>query len=199
MGVHVLLEEMGVEYILSEVSLYATHYPSEFLAASPHGRVPALVHKHGTIFESGAISLFLTDAHLETGVGVAPDHPDRAKFLQWLFYLSSTVQPEVLIQFHPEHYFQDTDQQSRLKAASMKRLVTAWEVLDHAYQDGPWIIGNHMTAIDVCLSIQLQWPACFDGGIDTFPNLSRLLNAVSSRPAWKNVMRWHDETAGEKI
>jgi len=46
---------------------------------------------------------------------------ERALALQWLFYLMSTFQPEVLIQFNAERYFpEDKSMQQALKSASLR-------------------------------------------------------------------------------
>ncbi|MGI9319158.1 MAG: glutathione S-transferase family protein [bacterium] len=191
MGVHVLLEELGVAYQLCEVTLYSDPADPDFIEVSPHARVPALRYAGGTIFESGAIAIYLTDRYGERGFGVATGDPDRPLFLQWMMYLSSTLQPEVLIQFHPENYFADAVQQQQLKKASMARLNNIWSVLDDAYKDGPWIIDNRPTAVDVCLAIQAQWSINFPGSIADFPNVHRMLQTISKRRAYRQVMQWH--------
>ena len=192
MSAHILLEELAVEYELCEVELFAQDYAVDFLEASPHGRLPALRHQTGTIFESGAIAQYLTETHQDRGFGVSPDSPLRATYLQWMYYLSSTVQPEVLIQFHPENYFDEPENQQQLKTASMRRLSKIWTVLDHTYRNGPWLIDGRPTAIDYCLAVQIQWPQCFNHDISEYPNLQRLLETISVRPAYSKVMAWHN-------
>ena len=160
----------------------------------PHGRVPALRHDYGTIFESGAIAQFLADAHGNRGFNVSPVHPLRGTYLQWLFYLSSTVQPEVLIQFHPEHYFHDLSTQSALKKASMERLSRCWETINAAYNasaDSPWLLDGRLTAVDICLAIQAQWQECFAETIATYPHIDSMLREIRKRPAYCKIMHWH--------
>ncbi len=191
MGVHVLLEELRVEYQIHEVTLYTENQDADFIAASPHARVPALRHTHGTACESGAIALFLSDRHLDKGFGIAPDDPNRASFLQWMFYLSSTVQPEVMLQFHPENYFKDATRMQQLKVAAMQRLNGIWAVLDDAYRVGPWLFGNRPTAVDYCLGLPLLWPECFSSGISSFPNLQRLVETIKQREGYQRAIQWH--------
>jgi len=195
MGAHVLLEELAVDYELKPVDLFSASPDPEFLAVSPHARVPALRHSQGTIFESGAIALYLTDKHPDKGFGVDMDHPDRGRYLQWLYYLSSTVQPEVLIQFHPENYFADGALQLKLKQASMGRLNTIWEILNDAYKNGPWLIDNRPTAVDYCVAIQIGWPECFERNVDQYPHLARMLATISKREAFSRVLDWHRDNA----
>lgn len=199
MGIHILLEELAVDYELIEVKLgqyvenspNSTDFPPGFLQASPHARVPALSHEHGAICESGAIALYLADTHADKGFSITPDHPQRAEYLQWLFYLSSTLQPEVMLQFHPEAYFTDTERQEQLQAASLRNLAGIMTILDTAYEDRTWLFAERPTAVDYCLSTPLLWPECVPGGLQTYPNLQRMLDALAERSAFQRVMPWH--------
>ena len=52
MGVHAVLEELGVPYELVQATLFSDAPDPYFLRVSPHGRVPALVDETGPVFES---------------------------------------------------------------------------------------------------------------------------------------------------
>ena len=199
MGIHILLEELAVDYELIALSLPKSmadelepeNYPAGFLQASPHGKVPALRHAHGAACESGAIALYLADTHADKGFTLALDHPQRAAYLQWLFYLSSTLQPDVMLQFHPEVYFSDTTQQSQLRKAAFRRLSDILTILDGEYEDRTWLFDNRPTAVDFCLAIPLLWPECIPSGLAIYPNLQRMLTTLAERPAFQHVMNWH--------
>lgn len=193
MGAHVLLEEIGEAYEIVPVTLFADEQPDEFVAASPHTRVPALIHEHGTLFESGAIALYLADKHEEKCMSIPLDDPRRASYLQWMVYLSSTLQPEVLIQFHPEFYFEARADQRALQVASMRRLSAIWPILNKAYEQGPYLFGDLPNAVDVCLAIQAQWPQCFPASISQYGNIERMLVEMQARPAYQRAMKWHSE------
>ena len=109
MNSHLLLEELGVDY---ELVLFNVHipeeFPAEFLELNPNARVPVLVTPIGPIYESAAIMMYLCEMH-EGRYMPSTGSAERGRFLQWLFYLMSTFQPEVLIQFHPEKYFPDNE------------------------------------------------------------------------------------------
>lgn len=189
-GAHALLEEIGVSYTIIDPRTASDNVA--FLHASPHGRVPALTLPDGlSICESGAIALYLADTLAEQKFTVAADHPERAAYLQWLFYLSSTLQPDVMLQFHPEHYFSKTQSQLALKAAAMDRLDDIWPVLDRQYQSSPWMFDERPTAIDFSLAIVLLWPECFRSGLESFPHLSRMLSELKMRSAFQRVLAWH--------
>lgn len=195
MGVHVLLEALEVDYKLTEVNLNQEldNYPTGFLHASPHGRVPALQHAHGAICESGAIALYLSDTHADKGFTIPPNHPDRPAYLQWLFYLSSTLQPEVMIQFHPEVYFEDEQRQEQLRAASLLRLSEILTILNTAYEGRTWLFDNRPTAVDFCLSTALLWPECIPGSLQIYPNLKHMMDALAGHKAFTRAFDWHQD------
>ncbi len=144
------------------------------------------------MFESGAIALHLADSLCNGQFSVAADSADRPEYLQWLFYFSSTLQPDVMLQFHPEYYFSDSERQSALKASAMQRLEEIWKILERRYQAGPWMFDNRPTAVDFSLATVLRWPECFPNGIGQYPNLQSSLEAVCQREACQRVMRWHE-------
>lgn len=201
-GVHLLLHECGVDYRVIDVSEIGTLSVDtrdeenlatvKFKQASPHQRVPALLLSDGhSQFESGAIALHLADSMCGGKFSITADSASRPEYLQWLFYLSSTLQPEVMLQFHPEHYFDDMSTQQALKDASMQRLSKIWPVLEQRYAAGPWMFENRPTAVDFSLANVLFWPECFPSDVSIYPNLVRTLEEMEKREACAEVLRWH--------
>jgi glutathione S-transferase len=191
---HVLLEELGVNYTLKWVELFSGQPDAAFLAASPHGRVPALVGPEGALFESGAIALYLAECYAEANLTIPPDDARRGRFLQWLHYLASSLQPEVLIQYHPEFYFAHAEDQDRLKMASLGRLGRVLETIEQALQPGPYFFGDQRTICDYCLALQAIWPPIYPGSIADYPRIELLTNKITERPAVRRVLIMHEET-----
>lgn len=198
-GVHLLLEESGVPYRIIDPKVDPSLTSAAFLQASPHGRVPALILPNGTTMcESNAIALHLADSLSEQQFSIHSDSMDRGQYLQWLFYLSSTLQPDVLITFHPEFYFTDAAHQSALTTAAEKRLAQVLDVLEQEYSQkshrAPWMFEHGPTAVDFSLATVLLWPECFTPNSDVYPALSDMLQAVSMRASFKRIMPWHQRT-----
>ncbi len=201
-GVHLLLEESGVPYRIIDPKADPSLTNDIFLNASPHGRVPALIFPNGTTMcESNAIVLHLADSLSEQRYSVKPEAKDRGRYLQWLFYLSSTLQPEVLIVFHPEFYFTDAANQSTLITAAEKRLAHVLAVLEKEYKlqahSAPWMFEHGPTAVDFSLANVLLWPECFTPSTVKYPALSAMLEAVSTRDSFERIMPWHQRTTDE--
>ena len=78
--VHIMLEELGVEYTVIPVDIWAgEQFSVDFLRISPNNKMPALVDHDGpggeplSIFESGAILLYLAEKHGRSCRGISVD------------------------------------------------------------------------------------------------------------------------------
>ena len=63
-----------------------------------------MIKPDGPICESAATMMYLSEQHDGQFMPTVHDSK-RCQFLQWIFYLMGTFQPEVLIQFNVERYF----------------------------------------------------------------------------------------------
>ncbi|MEM7172724.1 MAG: glutathione S-transferase family protein [Pseudomonadota bacterium] len=194
MAAHALLEEIGAPFDLIPTEIFTDRPDPDFLKISPNARVPALLYEGETgwsgLCESGAIAFFLADRHPEAGLSLTNQDPRRGLYLQWLFYLSSTLQPDVLIQFHPEALFPDQERQKEIKDASMARLSAVWRILNEAIE-GPYMFGKQPTACDHALGLQAIWPECFANSVEEFPKVAKLVQNLTERPAVKRILTWH--------
>ena len=197
MSVHAILEEVGVAYELVWVEIFTDRPDPDFLAASPHARVPALVDENGAICEAGAIALYLAERHPDADLAIPIGDPRRGRFLQWMSYLSSSLQPDVIIQFHPEFYAADAEAQAKLKAASLQRLRRTLQTLDEALDPGPYFFADRLTICDFGLAMQAIWPEIYPGPIDDYRNLKRLVERVTERPAVQRVLACHLQDRAE--
>ncbi len=203
MGCQLLLEESSASYEVIDINQFDSlpgaareKAIDDFKKASPHQRVPALKMSTGeAICESGAIALYLADTLDDGKFSIPANSVDRAEYMQWLFYFSSTLQPEVMLQFHPEYYFDDSILQQHLKQAAHQRLSNIWPVLEQRYAhvdtETPWMFENRPTAVDFSLLPVLVWPESFPGVIDDYPSLRKLLSAMCERDTCREVLKWH--------
>ncbi len=84
-----LLNEMGIAFELKELpfSMEGLRTP-EYLAFSPLGRVPCLVDGDVSVFESGAILLYLAE---KFGAFLPKDPRGRTEALAWPFWQLSPI------------------------------------------------------------------------------------------------------------
>ena len=191
MSAELVLEELELEYepVVFNVHVEA-EWPEGFTSANPNARVPTLLTEHGPIYESAAILVHLAETHGEGRLMPPPGDPRRRLYWQWHFYLVSTFQPEVLIQFHPEKYFPgDSDAQGALQRASRPWIDRIWRVLDDAIGDGPYILGDLYTTCDISFAMQALWRENQPPDLPCYPNAKRCLQGILERPAARRVLQ----------
>jgi len=176
-----MLEEAGVDYELELIDIRNVEREDseEFLAASPMGKVPALVDGDVKMSESAAICLYLADRFSPGDLAPAIDDPQRGKFLYWLMYTPAVIEPSMSEKF---------------SGAETNRFRSGWgdfdlmiETLQQGLAGKTWILGEHFTAADVMLGSSTVFLRMFD----MLPD-SELLNAYAdrclARPAYQKVM-----------
>lgn len=191
MGAHAVLEETGAAYVVHWVELFADTPDPAFLAASPHCRTPALSGQDGTVFETGAVAMYIAERHPVAELVIPEGDPRRGRFLQWFHYLASTLQPEVLMLYHPEFHASDPVQQDALKTAAKARLSDIFTVLDEALSEGPYFFGDRPCIVDFLLGTQTIWDVLFADGIETYPAIARQRRALLARASVQRMLEQH--------
>ena len=192
MTTHLALEELGVDYDVTWFNVHKPEeFPGDFLELNPNGRVPLLLTPDGPVYESAATMMYLSEHQGHRFMPKTTD-PKRGPFLQWMFYLMSTFQPEVLIQFHAERYFpEDQNMQQSLRAASLRELDVFWRVIDDALEPGPYFLGENYSLCDMLFLMQAVWTENQPADLALFPNAVRMMEACFQRPAVQRVLTTH--------
>ncbi|RBI74745.1 glutathione S-transferase [Roseovarius sp. TE539] len=188
--VRLALESLGLPYETALVDRAARAQKSPtYLALNPGGLIPVLETPDGPIFETAAILLWLADRH--AALAPAPDSPDRAGFLKWLFFAANTLHPALRITFYPDQYIgPDTDAQDRLRThmqAEAAVLVDRVEAL--AAKAPPWLGDENTTVLDFYIACLLRWAALYPKGqsgcltLRGRPALLALVTRLEASPA----------------
>ena len=176
-----MVEEAGLEYELELVDIRAEdrHDSEDFRAASPMGKVPALVDGNVGMSESAAICLYLADRYCSGTLAPALDDPDRGKFLYWLMYTPAVVEPAMSEKF---------------SGAEPNRARSGWgdydlmiETLENGLGDKTWILGDQFTAADVMLGSSMVFMRAF-GMLPDSATLSAYADRSLARPAYAKAM-----------
>lgn len=167
-----LLEELELPYTLRRVALYGedTAAPG-YRALHPLGKVPALVVDGVAMIESGAQLVWLADRLPERGLAPAPDAPERAAYLQWIFYNATTFEPPL------ERLWKEKHERERAVFDEAAHVVTA------TLADGrPYLLGDRFSAADVAIGSVVGWARAL-GALDAHPALVEYGRRVGGRPA----------------
>lgn len=189
--IRLVLETADIPYHATLVNRALREQDSAaYRALNPAGLIPTLVTPHGPVSETGAILLWLGDTH---GLAPAPNHPARAAFLKWLFFLSNTAHADLRQIFYPQlHVPPDaTAGHHALLTARMIRHVT---LLDRAAADHPGLFTAYGLLLPYTAAL-MRWSVLYPAhaprwlSLTSYPTLAPLLMHLDSTPAAQTVAR----------
>ncbi len=186
----IALEEMGLDYEPHLVLLKDEHVKSaEFLSISPNNKIPAIVDPDGpggeaiSIFESGAILLYLAE---KTGKLIPGDARGRSEVTKWLMWQMGGLGPMLgqlgfFIKFAGAK-IEDPRPRERYIAEANRLL----NVLNRQLEGKDWVAGEYSIA-DIAIA---PWLVALDFygandlvGMGGFKNVIAYKERFLSRPA----------------
>lgn len=181
---HMLLEELGVEHelVLIDPALGAQK-SAEYRKLNPAAKVPTLVDGDLVLPESAAICLHLLDRHPEAGFSPPIGDPGRSQLYRWLFFLSNTIQPELMLFHYPEDHATAGDCRSMIRSSAETKLMQMFQIVDSALaQNGPFLLGRQISACDFYLLMLARWTREFERPVRLMPSVGQCLELVCQRP-----------------
>ncbi|WP_204115356.1 glutathione S-transferase family protein [Shimia biformata] len=188
--IRLALEEMGLPYDTRLVDRARQEQKTEdYRRINPAGLIPALETPGGTLFETAAILLWLTE---RTGLmAPPPSSPERGAFLSWLTYMSNTHHSALRQTFYPDQYV-GADPAAQLALITQTRRIlqrglALFETLAGSGQN--WFNAATPSILDCYMAATLRWMALYPRGdtdwfnLDTYPGLHALARRLDTRPA----------------
>ena len=138
-----LLEELEAPYQIRSVTIRSRDGSGAVDPANPHphGKVPVISDDGVVVFESPAITLYLTNKFPKNGLGPAVGDPQRGAYLSWLSYYTGVLEPAFVCKF---------------MNAEAPRGTAGWVPIDEVMalviqrlSAGPYILGERFSAADV--------------------------------------------------
>ena len=155
-----VLEESGLPYEFIEVDISEdTERDPEYLKLNPHGRIPTLVIDDQVMIESAAISIYLADKHSHTQLSPPLDHPERSRYLQWMVYLTNTLQETLLLKMYSSLYTDDPQGYDAAISRATSKLDTIMSFVEKSLSltEGPFFLGNGLSTADIYLNMLTGW------------------------------------------
>ena len=176
----ITLEELGLPYKLHAIDLSAgeQHTPA-FLALNPNGRIPAMVDRDAdmTIFESGALMLYLAD---KTGKLIPSDAQGRWCAIQWLMFQMGGIGPMQGQAVVFERYFDEDVPAARKRYKNETRRL--YEVLNTRLAAVEYLAGEYGIA-DIAKWSWVKTHRWARIPVDGLDHLERWIDAIAARPA----------------
>jgi glutathione S-transferase len=187
LGIHVLLEEIGVPYELSLVDLRQGQQLSPaFRAVNPKGKVPALQREDGSVLtEFPAIAWWLAlrfpDANL-----LPASEEDRIRVMESLDYMVGTVHMRgFTLAMVPQKFTSAEAGQSDLRNQGTKVATEGFETLSRQLGDKPYLFDS-FTIADAALFYLVSWAG--RANIAVPPNLAGYRERLAARPAIRRAL-----------
>lgn len=190
MVAHFVLSELNLEHELILVDRKAHQQKSAaYLALNPTGRIPTLIDGELVLHESAAICLYLSAQSPKSHLVPQPTDEHYPDFFKWLMYLTSSLQPELMIYFYPEKYVDGAIAQATLKQKQESRISNIFEVLDHALAGKDYLVGDTMSICDYFLLMLSIWGDEISKPPQGFTHLNRYLTRLTNRKAVIDVCK----------
>ncbi|NEY89459.1 glutathione S-transferase family protein [Tabrizicola oligotrophica] len=156
LAVRMVLAELGVQHRCELIDREGGALSSPaYRALQPLGLIPALETPDGTMFETAAILLYLSDRH--PGLAPAPDAPDRGDFLKWLFFTSTNAHTTLLQLFYPERTA-GPECVPQVLAHALPKMKRFLALLDGAATANPgWLSPDRPTILGYYVAMLMHW------------------------------------------
>ena len=177
--ISIMLEEIGYEYKVTKVDLdKGEQFKSDFKKISPFSKIPVIIdHKNNqTIFESGAILIYLADQS-----GKFYNQNNRLEINQWLMAQMGYVGP-MLGQHHQFHHY-NPGKSKFGEERFFKISKRIYEELNERLAISKFLSGNEYTIADIATFPWIARHEWHDIGLFNFKNLTRWYNEISIRDA----------------
>jgi glutathione S-transferase len=175
-----LMEETGQPYerVLTDISTGAQKTP-EYLSINPMGKVPALRDGAATLAEAAAICAYVAERYPEAKLAPPLGGPLRAKYLYWLFFAPSCIEPAMVqvatkIEMNPV-------------SAGWGEATRVFDVLDAALAKGPWILGDSFSAADIAIGSALNFAVRLFKMVPSRPSFDAYIDRCAARPAFQRA------------
>ncbi len=192
--VALFLEEAGLPYELMPIDTRkGEQFKPEFLAINPNAKTPAIVDGDATVFDSNAILLYLAE---KTGKFLPKGTPTaRGEMLSWLMFVATGIGPYSGQAVHFKHHAPE-----KLPYAVNRYLHEAerhWGIIDARLAKHRYMLGDTYTIVDMAV---WGWARAVpfilgDDAWEKLPNLKRLFDEISARPAAQRANALKDQHA----
>ena len=177
--ISIMLEEIDFEYKVTKIDINkGEQFKAEFKKISPFSKIPVIIDhkKNQTIFESGAILIYLAEQS-----GLFYDKNDKLQINQWLMAQMGYIGP-MLGQHHQFHHYNPGKSEFGEKRYFdiSKRI---YEELDERLSASKFLSGDNYTIADIGTFPWIARHEWHDIGLSKFKNLTRWYNEISARQA----------------
>ena len=181
-----LLEELGTPYEIVHYKRDATTRlaPPELKAVHPLGKSPVVTDGKLTIAESGAIVEYLIRTYGKGRLMPKEGGEDFVRYLHFMHFAEGSAMLPLLLALYVGFL---GDAGAPLRPRIDGEIANHIGYLEKEIGSKNFLVGNDLTGADIQMSFVLE-AANARRGLQSYPNLTRYLAAIQSRPAYKRAL-----------
>jgi glutathione S-transferase len=182
------LEELQLEYDLVTMEFPPRSTYPGYLDLNPMGTVPTFVDGDVTMTESSAICHYLAEKYGPTPLAVAPNEPDYADYLNWMYRSDSTLTcPQTLVLRYTRL------EPPERRPAQVVEDCTIWylsrlKTVEAALADREFLVADRFTMADITVAYALFLGTTLGLGARYKPNCQAYLARVTAREGCARAM-----------
>jgi glutathione S-transferase len=178
------LEEAGAEYHEINIHPRLRDEPASFAEVNPLKRVPALREGEVTVYETGAVLLYLADRFPERELGPAVADPKRPALYRWILWLADTLHPAWWPIMRSAAANAEEPALAEIRAQGRAAMDRHGAYLERELAHGPWCLGERFSVADLYLYMLTGWQSYIAGGYQLGgENVRAHYERVGARPA----------------
>lgn len=191
---HIALVQAGADHVVVRVDFSRNEQRSaEYLKLNPKGRVPVLHTPEGVLTETPALLQYIAQTHPQAGLAPLDDAFAMAKMNAFNSYLCSTVHVAHAHKRRGARWSDDAAAQASMQQKVAQNMGDCFELIEHDYLQGPWVLGERLSVADAYLFTLSGWLEGDGVDIKHFPKVADHFTRMNALPAVVKVLA--DEAA----